>query len=91
MHSNVGGGYPDDSLAHVSLTWILSEARRRGLTLKEPPGSDPDAFTHVRSTQDKDGRICTIREMDSVATTVMGRGAWPLFPTPDFRTTNATA
>jgi len=57
VHSNVGGGYPDDSLAHVSLTWILSEARRRGLTLKEPPGSDPDAFTHVRSTQDKDGRI----------------------------------
>ena len=57
VHSNVGGGYPDDSLAHVSLTWILSEARRRGLTLKEAPGADPDAFTRVRSTQDKDGRI----------------------------------
>ena len=57
MHSNVGGGYPDDSLAHVSLTWILSEARRRGLTLKAAPGADPDAFTRVRSTQDKDGRI----------------------------------
>ena len=56
-HSNVGGGYPDDSLAHVSLTWILSEARRRGLTLKAAPGADPDAFTRVRSTQDKDGRI----------------------------------
>ena len=57
VHSNVGGGYPDDSLAHVSLTWILSEARRRGLTLKAAPGADPDAFTRVRSTQDKDGRI----------------------------------
>jgi len=57
VHSNVGGGYPDDSLAHVSLTWILSEARSRGLTLKEAPGADPDAFTRVRSTQDKDGRI----------------------------------
>ena len=57
VHSNIGGGYPDDSLAHVSLTWILSEARRRGLTLKAAPGADPDAFTRVRSTQDKDGRI----------------------------------
>jgi uncharacterized protein (DUF2235 family) len=57
VHSNVGGGYPDDSLAHVSLTWILSEARRRGLALKAAPGADPDAFTRVLSTQDKDGRI----------------------------------
>jgi uncharacterized protein (DUF2235 family) len=57
MHSNVGGGYPDDSLAHVSLTWILSEARRHGVTLKASPGADPDAFARVRSTQDKDGRI----------------------------------
>src|ERR1043166_3989415 len=40
VHSNVGGGYPDDSLAHVSLTWILSEARQRGLTLKAAPGAD---------------------------------------------------
>src|SRR4249919_2986586 len=57
VHSNVGGGYPDDSLAHVSLTWMLSEARSRGLTLKAAPGADPDAFKRVRSTQDKDGRI----------------------------------
>ena len=57
VHSNVGGGYPDDSLAHVSLTWMLSEARQRGVTLKAAPGADPDAFTRVRSTQDKDGRI----------------------------------
>jgi uncharacterized protein (DUF2235 family) len=26
MHSDVGGGYPDDSLAFVSLHWMLSEA-----------------------------------------------------------------
>ena len=57
VHSNVGGGYPDNSLAHVSLTWILSEAKRRGLTLKEAPDADPDAFKRVRSTQNKDGRI----------------------------------
>ena len=27
MHSDVGGGYPDDSLAYVSLDWMLTEAR----------------------------------------------------------------
>ena len=61
VHSNVGGGYPDNSLAHVSLTWILSEARQRGLTLKAAPGADPDAFRRVKSTQDKDGRIYNSR------------------------------
>ena len=61
VHSNVGGGYPDNSLAHVSLTWILSEARSRDLTLKAAPGADPDAFTRACSTQDKDGRIYNSR------------------------------
>lgn len=27
MHADVGGGYPDDSLAYVSLVWMLDEAR----------------------------------------------------------------
>ena len=31
MHSNVGGGYPDDALSCVSLTWMTNEARKRGL------------------------------------------------------------
>ena len=31
MHSNVGGGYPDDQLSYVSLEWIMSEARSRGV------------------------------------------------------------
>ncbi len=31
VHSNVGGGYPDDSLAYVPLIWIAREARKRGL------------------------------------------------------------
>ena len=26
VHSNVGGGYPDDSLAHVSLRWMAEQA-----------------------------------------------------------------
>jgi uncharacterized protein (DUF2235 family) len=35
VHSNVGGGYPDDSLAHVSLRWMASEACKKRLRLHE--------------------------------------------------------
>ena len=31
MHSNVGGGYPDDDLAFVPLQWMIGEAERQGL------------------------------------------------------------
>ncbi len=35
MHSDVGGGYPDESLSYVSLLWMLEEAEKEGLrTLK---------------------------------------------------------
>ena len=27
VHANVGGGYPDDGLAHVSLDWMMQEAK----------------------------------------------------------------
>ena len=56
VHSNVGGGYPDDSLAHVPLYWIMNEARTRGLVFKGPPGSQPDAFLSVLSASNKNGR-----------------------------------
>jgi uncharacterized protein (DUF2235 family) len=56
-HSNVGGGYPDDSLAHVSLTWIMKEAELCGLALKAAPDADPDAARSARSSADKDGRL----------------------------------
>ena len=32
-HSNVGGGYPDDSLARVPLRWMADEASKTGLRL----------------------------------------------------------
>jgi hypothetical protein len=35
VHSNVGGGYPDDSLAHVPLLWIAREACKKGLRLHD--------------------------------------------------------
>jgi uncharacterized protein (DUF2235 family) len=31
MHADVGGGYPDDSVAHVPLLWMIGEARDMGL------------------------------------------------------------
>jgi uncharacterized protein (DUF2235 family) len=31
VHTNVGGGYPDDGLSYVTLQWIMAEARRHGL------------------------------------------------------------
>jgi uncharacterized protein (DUF2235 family) len=33
VHSNVGGGYPDDSLAYVPLRWMADEACKKGLHL----------------------------------------------------------
>lgn len=33
VHSNVGGGCPDDSLAHVSLLWMAAEAAKKDLRL----------------------------------------------------------
>jgi uncharacterized protein (DUF2235 family) len=56
VHSNVGGGYPDDALSYLSLLWIMEEARLRGLVFKAMPHADPDAFLSVMSARDKDGR-----------------------------------
>ena len=57
MHANVGGGYPDDSLANVSLSWILAEAKQAGLVFKEISDADPDALLTTDSAKDKDGRL----------------------------------
>lgn len=35
VHSNVGGGYPDDSLSYVPLLWIMAEADRCHLRFKD--------------------------------------------------------
>ena len=35
MHSDVGGGYPDDALAYVSLEWMMKEAADAGLRFKK--------------------------------------------------------
>jgi uncharacterized protein (DUF2235 family) len=57
VHSNVGGGYPDDSLAYIPLYWIWKEAKDCGLCFKASPHADPDAFLSAQSKEDKDGRL----------------------------------
>jgi hypothetical protein len=57
MHANVGGGYPDDALANVSLSWIMAEAQQAGLIFKEMAHAEPDALLTADSAKDKDGRL----------------------------------
>ena len=57
MHSNVGGGYPDDSLAHIPLCWIMDEAQACGLKFKTNPPAEPDAMALRKAARDKDGRL----------------------------------
>jgi hypothetical protein len=54
VHANVGGGYPDDSLAQIPLYWIMEEAKANGLTFK---AANPEAIAEAKEAQDKDGRL----------------------------------
>jgi hypothetical protein len=51
VHANVGGGYPDDALAHVSLHWMMTEAERTGLEFKK------GVIEEMRLASDEDGRL----------------------------------
>lgn len=69
VHSNVGGGYPDDSLAYIPFVWMIEEARRCGLRFKsdhpadpDSPVADPDTFKNAVSKRDKDGRLYDPRQ-----------------------------
>ena len=57
VHSNVGGGYPDDSLAQIPLIWMMNEAQQQGLRFKATTESNPQTLGHAITAQDKDGRI----------------------------------
>lgn len=57
MHANVGGGYPDDAVSFVPLSWLVDESVKRGLVFKEAPLADPDAIKLINSSRDKDGRL----------------------------------
>jgi Uncharacterized alpha/beta hydrolase domain (DUF2235) len=51
MHSNVGGGYPDDALAHVSFTWMTEQAGRCGIHFV------PELLDHHTAKADPLGRL----------------------------------
>ena len=55
MHSNVGGGYPDDSLSYVSLEWMLDEAAKAGLRF------DDKAVAEIRRAASPYGPIYNSR------------------------------
>jgi uncharacterized protein (DUF2235 family) len=63
VHSNIGGGYPDDSLAYIPFVWMITEAQHCGLKFKSDvakpptPVADPDTFKSAISRRDKDGRM----------------------------------
>ena len=38
VHSNVGGGYPDDALAYIPLVWMMTEAQRLRFALQVRSG-----------------------------------------------------
>ncbi len=69
VHSNVGGGYPEDRLPLVSLDWMMSQAAANGLTLLKPA---VDEVAYAKSSYATDLRFA--RRI---------RGLLPLFATTD--------
>jgi uncharacterized protein (DUF2235 family) len=57
MHANVGGGYPDDSVAQIPLVWMLAEAQAAGLHFKSHADANPQTYGHPVTAQDPDGRV----------------------------------
>ncbi|MFM9438202.1 uncharacterized protein (DUF2235 family) [Janthinobacterium sp. CG_23.3] len=51
VHSNVGGGYPDDSLSYVSLEWIMAGAAKCGLRFSDK------IWQGFRALGDENGRL----------------------------------
>ena len=60
MHSNVGGGYPKDQLAHVSLNWMIEKAEDCGLRFEEL------AKTRCKDADDANGKMYDSRSGFSV-------------------------
>lgn len=56
MHSNVGGGYPDDALSYVPLNWIMDKAAEEGLVFL------PAERDRLRDAADCNGRMYDSRQ-----------------------------
>lgn len=51
VHSNVGGGYPDDSLSYISLEWVMTGAAKCGLRFSDK------VWEGFRALGDENGRL----------------------------------
>ncbi len=40
VHSNIGGGYPENGLSDIALNWLISKAKNCDLELEEIPGNE---------------------------------------------------
>jgi uncharacterized protein (DUF2235 family) len=56
MHADVGGGYPDDALAHVPLKWMMDEAAKTGLRF------DPSAVAQLNQARSELGPMHDSRQ-----------------------------
>jgi len=60
VHANVGGGYPDDSMAHVPLKWVVDQVREE-IRFKLGPDAEPDALRQIATSCDIHGRLYNSR------------------------------
>jgi uncharacterized protein (DUF2235 family) len=78
VHSNVGGGYPDDALAYIPLVWMLNEAQRCGLKFKSDRGirRPTPMRSKTRSRWVTRTGESTIRVRGLAAITATARASW---------------
>ena len=51
VHANIGGGYPDDGLAYVTLQWMMDEAAHAGLRFYPTLRAEYDARADAHGEQ----------------------------------------
>ncbi|MGH9766081.1 MAG: DUF2235 domain-containing protein [Blastocatellia bacterium] len=56
MHSNVGGGYPDDGMSTVPLNWMMNEAGKKGLAFRK------DERERIQAATDSHGKMYDSRK-----------------------------
>jgi uncharacterized protein (DUF2235 family) len=60
VHANVGGGYPDDSMAYIPLQWMIEQVQGQ-LDFKTKPNAEPDHVRMIATSGDRHGRLYNSR------------------------------